>query len=276
VQAGYVLTYQWKKDGVAISGATLSTYTTPSLTLADNGASYTCDVTGRTGTVTSNAAVARVQPLGTATPAGNTTSTALPDNPAPEVIVPIAVSGVQGNVGEVTVSLYITHTYIGDQKITLESPDGTKVVISNNAGGDGSNTSPTGAAFGTSCANATVFNDKGATSIDAAIAPPAIVGTFRPSFPLSAFTGHAPNGTWKLHFIDLGPGDSGTFNCGTVSIKPLVPSLDVNVDGVVDVFDGLELLKRAGTAAATDLAKADFNADGAVDDTDLQLLLGGL
>ena len=54
------LTYQWKKNGVSISGATSSTYNIPSITGGD-AASYTCVVTDVNGaSVTSNAAVLTV------------------------------------------------------------------------------------------------------------------------------------------------------------------------------------------------------------------------
>jgi hypothetical protein len=39
---GANLMYQWYRDGVAIAGATSSSYTTPALTLADNGALFSC------------------------------------------------------------------------------------------------------------------------------------------------------------------------------------------------------------------------------------------
>src|SRR5712692_8999527 len=35
------LSYQWRKNNVAISGATSSTYTTPATTSSDNGAQFT-------------------------------------------------------------------------------------------------------------------------------------------------------------------------------------------------------------------------------------------
>jgi beta-galactosidase len=54
------LTYQWRKNGAAITGATAATYTTPVLTAADNGASYTVVVTNPVNSVTSAAAVLTV------------------------------------------------------------------------------------------------------------------------------------------------------------------------------------------------------------------------
>src|SRR5207248_2492632 len=55
------LSYQWRKNGVNIAGATSSSYTTPATTAADNGALYTVVVTGACGTpVTSNNATLTV------------------------------------------------------------------------------------------------------------------------------------------------------------------------------------------------------------------------
>lgn len=50
------LTYQWKKSGTAISGATSASYTTAATTSADNGASFTVAVSNSAGSVTSSAA----------------------------------------------------------------------------------------------------------------------------------------------------------------------------------------------------------------------------
>jgi hypothetical protein len=56
------LSYQWKKSGTAISGATSSTYTTPAETTADNGALFSVVVSNSAGTATSNSAVLTVNP----------------------------------------------------------------------------------------------------------------------------------------------------------------------------------------------------------------------
>jgi beta-galactosidase len=54
------LTYQWRKNGTALSGATASTYTTPVLVAGDSGASYSVVVTNPVNSVTSAAGVLTV------------------------------------------------------------------------------------------------------------------------------------------------------------------------------------------------------------------------
>jgi Immunoglobulin domain/Immunoglobulin I-set domain/Abnormal spindle-like microcephaly-assoc'd, ASPM-SPD-2-Hydin len=76
------LTYQWKKNGTAISGATSASYTTPATVASDNGSSFTVTVTSSTGSVTSNAATLTVnappsittQPASTTVNVGQTAS----------------------------------------------------------------------------------------------------------------------------------------------------------------------------------------------------------
>jgi outer membrane protein assembly factor BamB/subtilisin family serine protease len=54
------LTYQWKKDGVTITGATSATYTVAAATAADAG-SYTVTITGPSGSVTTDPVSVRVE-----------------------------------------------------------------------------------------------------------------------------------------------------------------------------------------------------------------------
>ncbi|MEK9136592.1 MAG: immunoglobulin domain-containing protein, partial [Bacteroidota bacterium] len=55
-------TYQWQKNNVDITGATATSYTTPTTTLADNGVSFRCRVTNSVGTAVSNSAILTVNP----------------------------------------------------------------------------------------------------------------------------------------------------------------------------------------------------------------------
>ena len=65
------LSFQWKRNGVAIAGATGITYTTPALTLADNGAKFSVTITNAEGSATTNEATLTVKgpPTITAQPA---------------------------------------------------------------------------------------------------------------------------------------------------------------------------------------------------------------
>src|SRR5437899_167248 len=54
------LSYQWKKNGIAVSGASSSAYTTPATSTSDSGAQFTVIVSNSAGSVTSSAAVLTV------------------------------------------------------------------------------------------------------------------------------------------------------------------------------------------------------------------------
>jgi Abnormal spindle-like microcephaly-assoc'd, ASPM-SPD-2-Hydin/Transmembrane protein 131-like N-terminal/Immunoglobulin I-set domain len=54
------LSYQWSKNGAAISGATASSYTTPAETTSDNGAQFSVVVSNSVGSATSNVATLTV------------------------------------------------------------------------------------------------------------------------------------------------------------------------------------------------------------------------
>jgi hypothetical protein len=56
------LSYQWQKNGAAITAATLNSYTTPVTTTADSGALFRVVVSNAAGNVTSNTAMLTVNP----------------------------------------------------------------------------------------------------------------------------------------------------------------------------------------------------------------------
>ena len=55
------LSYQWRKNGANIAGATRATYTTPPTTLADNGSRFSVVVSNSAGSVTSQDARLKVK-----------------------------------------------------------------------------------------------------------------------------------------------------------------------------------------------------------------------
>jgi carboxypeptidase D len=91
-------------------------------------------------------------------------------------------------ITEVRVPVNISHTYIGDLRITLTSPSSTVVVLHNRTGG--------------------TTND--------------IVGTYgvnlTPFESLSAFAGQSSAGTWRLDVADQANGDVGTVNSWSVEL----------------------------------------------------------
>ena len=96
--------------------------------------------------------------------------------------------GDTGSINDVNVFLSLTHTFDGDLVISIESPTGTTVRLSNRIGGSGDNYTNT------------VFDDEAAVSIAAGSGP--FTGTFIPEGSLAAFDSEDLFGTWILHIDD--------------------------------------------------------------------------
>lgn len=88
-------------------------------------------------------------------------------------------------VGDVDVTLNITHTWDSDLRVTLVAPDGTSVQLFSAVGGSGKNFTNT------------VLDDQATTAIGTGTAP--FTGTFKPAGSLATFIGHnAAGGSWTL------------------------------------------------------------------------------
>ena len=143
----------------------------------------------------------------------------IPDNNPGGVRSPIVVSGFGGNIGKVTVAVHIQHTFVSDLTLTLIAPDGTTNVLASHVGGSGDN-------FGLGCASdatRTVFDDSAAVPIFSGTPP--FLGTFKPETPFTVFNGKigsAVNGTWYLQVADNSPFDTGTIQCWSLSVSPIL------------------------------------------------------
>ena len=112
-----------------------------------------------------------------------------------------------GAIENLDVMLNITHTYDGDLRVSLTSPDGVSCVLVNRRGGTGDNF------------NNTIFDDEADSLISQAAAP--FAGVYRPEQPLSIFNaGVNLQGTWTLTIEDLATGNSGTLNTWELYVLP--------------------------------------------------------
>ncbi len=154
----------------------------------------------------------------------STPGVAIPDND------PLGVSTILNIAADETITdldldLDITHTWVGDIAVTLESPMGTVVTVYDRPGVPAST-------FGCS------GNDVLATLDDEAATPvedecgggvPAIAGSFIPNEALSAFDGQSTMGDWILTVSDNAGGDTGTLNAFTINYSYDDPGTPVDI-----------------------------------------------
>src|SRR5205809_103910 len=137
------LSYQWNKNGTAITGATSSTYTTPATTNSDSGAHFTVVVSNTAGNVTSNAATLTVnaapfpptittQPASQTVTAGQTASFTV----AATGTAPLSY---QWQKNSVAISGATSSTYKARPTTNSDSGAQFTVVVSNTAGNVTSN-----------------------------------------------------------------------------------------------------------------------------------------
>lgn len=111
-------------------------------------------------------------------------------------------------VGDLNVTVNITHTYDNDLSMWLVDPTGgVSVYLASNVGASGDNFTNT------------VFDGSASTAIGSGSAP--FTGTYRPTGDLSAFNGLNAQGAWTLHVADGVGGDVGTLVSWSMAITPL-------------------------------------------------------
>ncbi len=127
----------------------------------------------------------------------------------------LTVSGFNGTVFDVNVSLDMSHTFVGDLIFTLTNPDNTAVVIVDRPGVPAKTYGCSGNDI------LALLNDGAALPVEnqCAGSVPTINGAFSPNNALSSFNGQAANGAWTLQVQDAYTSeDAGTLNSWSVEI----------------------------------------------------------
>ena len=137
----------------------------------------------------------------------------------------------------------------------LNAPDGTRIELFTDVGGNGDNF------------NDTILSDQADTSIASGIAP--FAGTFSPEGSLSVLNGTELNGTWTLEIFDDFNQDQGTLNAWGINVilETTAVSTDFDGDGFHNCTD-IDMLV-AEMVAGTNGSGFDLNGDSVVDSADL-------
>jgi Immunoglobulin I-set domain len=129
-------TYQWFRGGVPISGATASTYTTPTTAMGDSGAVFTVAVSNASGTVTSSPATLTVKAIAPAITTQPVSQTVTPGQPATFVVAATGTGPLtyQWFENGAPISGATSSTFTTPATTTNDNGEVFTVVVSNAAG----------------------------------------------------------------------------------------------------------------------------------------------
>ncbi|MDO5655952.1 MAG: zinc-dependent metalloprotease family protein [Flavobacteriaceae bacterium] len=131
-----------------------------------------------------------------------------------------------GAVDEITVDVDISHTYIGDLQVVLQSPSPAQMILLWNR-----------QCGSTDNINAT-FSDSG-SAVNCSTSP--VSGTILPNNPLSAFRGFNSQGNWLIGARDGSRMDTGTINAASMTfcsttLTPMGTADVVQQKSQIDVY----------------------------------------
>ncbi|WP_339611023.1 M36 family metallopeptidase, partial [uncultured Planktosalinus sp.] len=159
-----------------------------------------------------------------------TPALAIPDNNPTGVSSTLSITE-NFSITDLNVDVNVSHNWVGDIIVTIESPAGTTATIIDRPG-------YTGSGFGCDENDIIATLDDDATDSvenECEAAVPTINGTFIPNNPLSVFNGENVTGDWIITVSDNASADTGTlnewalhFSYDEISQVPLDYSLDTN------------------------------------------------
>lgn len=193
----------------------------------------------------------------------------IPDGDSSASVVLDVSPDTVGSVQSVTVSVDVTHEWLGDLTIVV-SHEGQSVVLIDRVGID---------TWSFGCGGDDIdatFADGATTIADELCSPggptPMLSGEILPAESLGVFTGSPVAGEWVITVIDHNPIDAGVINSVCISITPApAPCVgDVTGDDSVDLADLNLVLANFGQATP----QGDADSNGSVDLADLNIVLG--
>ena len=206
--AGTSLSYQWKKNGADIPGATSSSYTTPATTLADNGTKYLVSVSNTEGQVPSSAATLTVSDTAMA-PAITTQPAAQSVTAGQTATFLVTATGTslkyQWKKGGTDIAGATSRTYTTPATSMADSGAVFTVVVSNSVGSVTSNSATL------TVTAAVVVPVVVAPAISTQPAAQTVIAGQAATFSVTA-TGTAPLGyQWKKNGTDISGANSSTY-----------------------------------------------------------------
>lgn len=190
----------------------------------------------------------------------------IPDNNANGISIPINVSGILGPVGDVRVTVPLTHTFAGDLRVTLTAPNNAGRLILFARAGYRRNAN---AGVSNNLVGTYTFTDSATNSFWSTLADGDVpAGSYRTSsagapslsahggcdtslsLAFAGLSGAQVNGNWTLNVADLASGDTG--NVGNVLL-----SIDVEPQIFADGYD--EDVPAIGVAGGSRDCVTSFN-----------------
>jgi subtilisin-like proprotein convertase family protein len=141
-------------------------------------------------------------------------------------------------ISQLSVKLSVSHSNDSDTRITLQGPDGTKVLLFDRRGGSGQDIS-------------TVFDDRSRTPIGQDSAP--FLGWHKPEQALSALAGKSARGTWTLIAEDLASGNTGKLNSWALIVEGTASSA-----GASAVRDAIPMLAVGWAESSRPTAQPEY------------------
>lgn len=146
----------------------------------------------------------------------------IPDNTPAGITRPINITNTGVVAKAVAVLNAVSHNFVGDLNVTLDTPTGTNLSLALRRGSSGRNFV------------STIFDDAAASAITSIVAGGnPYRGRFRPETAFGTIVGQNANGNWNLKTIDAGNADAGTTVSWTLGLCVAPPPVCGN--GTVEI-----------------------------------------